>query len=152
MRAEKIGKHFEEYHLSGQIRGYTVYSGTYKGIPMTVCGTSMGGPAFAIGIEELAHMGADYFIRVGSCGVFQKGHRTGDVVIASGTIREGETANAYLPTIFPAVPIFQVLRALVEAGEELKIPTRLHHTVVSCVNIIKIYFIYMSMANPANHH
>jgi uridine phosphorylase len=122
-RAEKIAKHFDDYHLVVQIRGYTVYSGLFKGVPMTVCGTGMGGPAVAIGIEELAHMGADTFIRVGSCGVFQKGQKTGDVVIASGTVREGGTANAYLPPIFPAVPAFQVLRALVESGEELNIPT-----------------------------
>lgn len=122
-RAKKIAEHFDEHHLVTESRGYTVYSGAYKGIPMTVCGTGMGGPAVAIGIEELAHMGADTFIRVGSCGVFQKGQKTGDVVIASGTVRAGGTANAYLPVIFPAVPNFQVLRALVEAGEELKIPT-----------------------------
>ena len=122
-RAKKIAEHFDEYHLVIESRGYTVYSGVHKGIPMTVCGTGMGGPVVAIGIEELAHMGADTFIRVGSCGVFQKGQKTGDVVIASGTVRAGGTANAYLPPIFPAVPHFQVLRALVEAGEELGIPT-----------------------------
>lgn len=122
-RAKKIAEHFDEYHLVTESRGYTVYSGVYKEIPMTVCGTGMGGPVVAIAIEELAHMGADTFIRVGSCGVFQKGQKTGDVVIASGSVRAGGTANAYLPVIFPAVPHFQVLRALVEAGEELDIPT-----------------------------
>ena len=89
---------------------------------MTVCGTGMGGPAVAIGIEELAHMGGDTFIRVGSCGVFQEGQKPGDVIAASGTVRAGGTGNDYLPPIFPAVPTFAVLRALVEAGEELKIP------------------------------
>ncbi|HUV16635.1 MAG TPA: nucleoside phosphorylase [Pelolinea sp.] len=123
-RAIKIAAHFDEMHLVTESRGYTVYSGTYMGVPMTVCGTGMGGPVVAIGIEELAHMGADTFIRVGSCGVFQIGQKTGDVVIASGVVRAGGTANAYLPPIFPAVPDFQVLRSLVEAGEELNIPTR----------------------------
>jgi uridine phosphorylase len=37
-------------------------------------------------------------------------------------VRAGGTGNAYLPPIFPAVPTFSVLRSLVEAGEELKIP------------------------------
>lgn len=121
-RAIKIAEHFDHYHLVTQNRGYTVYSGEYRGVPMTVCGTGMGGPVVAIGIEELAHMGADTFIRVGSCGVFQKWQKTGDVVIASGCVREGGTANAYLPLRFPAVPNFQVLRALVEASEALGIP------------------------------
>lgn len=122
-RAKKIADHFDEMHLVTESRGYSVFSGTYKGIHMTVCGTGMGGPVVAIAVEELAHMGADTFIRVGSCGVFQKGQRTGDVIVATGVVRAGGTANAYLPPIFPAVPNFQVLRSLVEAAEELKIPT-----------------------------
>lgn len=121
-RAKKIADHFEDAHLVTESRGYMVYSGEFKGVKMTVCGTGMGGPAVAIGVEELAHMGADTFIRVGSCGVFQPWQKTGDVVIATGTVRAGGTANAYLPPIFPAVPTFQVLRSLVEASEEMDIP------------------------------
>jgi len=121
-RARKIADHFDRAKLVTESRGYSVFSGDYKGIPMTVCGTGMGGPTVGIAVEELAHMGADTFIRIGSCGVFQTWQKTGDVVIASGTVRAGGTANAYLPPIFPAVPDFVVLRALVEASEELDIP------------------------------
>ncbi len=121
-RAEKIAKNFDSYHLVTQSRGYTVYSGEYKDVPMTVCGMGMGGPTLAIGMQELANMGADTFIRVGSCGVMQKGQKTGDVIIATGTVRFGGTGNAFLPPYFPAVPTFSVLRALVEASEELNLP------------------------------
>ena len=121
-RAKKIADQFDESYLVTESRGYTVYSGKYKGVFMTACGTGMGGPAVAIGLEELAHMGADTFVRVGSCGVFQEGQKPGDVIAASGTVRAGGTGNSYLPPIFPAVPTFSVLRRLVEAGEELKIP------------------------------
>ena len=37
-------------------------------------------------------------------------------------MREGGTSLAYLSANFPAVPTFSILRSLVEAGEELKIP------------------------------
>jgi len=121
-RARKIADHFDTHHLVTETRGYIVFSGEYKGIAMTVCGTGMGGPAVAIGLEELGHMGADTFIRVGSCGVLQEGQAPGDVVIASGTVRMGGTGNAYLPPMYPAVPTFNVLRKLVESGEELNIP------------------------------
>jgi uridine phosphorylase len=121
-RAKKIADQFDSSHLVTESRGYVVYSGEYKGVFMTACGTGMGGPAVAIGVEELAHMGADTFIRVGSCGVYQRGQKTGDVIAASGTVRAGGTSLAYLPLMFPAVPTFSVLRTLVEAGEELKIP------------------------------
>jgi uridine phosphorylase len=121
-RVKKIADQFDTSHLVTESRGYTVYSGEYKGVFMTVCGTGMGGPAVAIGVEELAHMGGDTFIRVGSCGVFQEGQKPGDVIAASGTVRAGGTGHAYLPPIFPAVPTFSILRALVDASEELNIP------------------------------
>ncbi len=124
-RARKIAAHLDDSTLVTDSRGYVVFSGRYKDVFMTVCGTGMGGPTVAIALEELAHMGADTFIRVGSCGVFQDGQKPGDVIIASGTFRAGGTANAYLPLNFPAVPTFAVLRQLVEAAESLEIP----HTV-----------------------
>ncbi|MBU1934676.1 nucleoside phosphorylase [Patescibacteria group bacterium] len=120
-RAKKIAEYFENARLITEGRGYVVYSGEYQGVGMTAIGTGMGGPVVAIGLEELAHMGADTFIRVGSCGVFQDFQQVGDVIIASGTVREGGTSLAYLPLSYPAVPSFSVLRALVEAGEELGI-------------------------------
>jgi uridine phosphorylase len=124
-RAKKIADQLEGAYLVTDSRGYAVYSGHYEGVMMTVCGTGMGGPTVAIALEELAHLGADTFIRVGSCGVFQPGQGPGDVIIASGTFRAGGTANAYLPLAFPAVPTFAVLRRLVEAAEALQMP----HTV-----------------------
>ncbi|MCB8928884.1 MAG: nucleoside phosphorylase [Ardenticatenaceae bacterium] len=124
-RARKIAAHLDDSYLVTDSRGYVVFSGHYKDVFMTVCGTGMGGPTVAIALEELAHMGTDTFIRVGSCGVFQDGQKPGDVIIASGTFRAGGTANAYLPPNFPAVPTFAVLRELGEAAEALEIP----HTV-----------------------
>jgi uridine phosphorylase len=121
-RARKIAENLQDSHLVAESRGYLVFSGNYQGVFMTVCGTGMGGPAVAIGLEELAHMGADTFIRVGSCGVFQDGQKPGDVLIATGTVRAGGTGNSYLPVIFPAVPTFSVTRALVDAAEKLNIP------------------------------
>lgn len=121
-RAKRIADHFENPRLVSDSRGYKVYSGTYQGIFMTACGTGMGGPTVAIALEELAHMGADTFIRVGSCGVFQDFQKPGDVIIATGTVRAGGTANAYLPLMFPAVANFQILRQLAQSAEDLNLP------------------------------
>jgi uridine phosphorylase len=123
-RAKKIADHFSETKLVSDNRGITVYSGYYEGVYMTACGTGMGGPAVGIALEELAHLGGDTFIRVGSCGVFQEGQKPGDIIIASGTFRAGGTANAYLPLAYPAVPTFEVTKELVEAAVALSIPYR----------------------------
>jgi uridine phosphorylase len=123
-RARRIAGQFENPVTVSEERGIVVYSGFYQGIFMTSCGTGMGGPATAIACEELAHLGADTFIRVGSCGVLQEGQGPGDIIIASGTFRAGGTGNYYLPLAFPAVPTFEVLRELVRAAEHLKTPVR----------------------------
>ena len=121
-RAKKIAAHFEAARFISDSRGYHVYTGTVAGIPMTVCSTGMGGPQVAIGIEELGHMGANTFIRVGSCGTLQDDIHAGDVIIPNGVYRAGATANRYLPVAFPAAPDFGMLTALVEAARRLELP------------------------------
>ena len=121
-RAARIAERFDDMEKVADDRGIVVYTGTYQGVKMTSCGTGMGGPAVAICMEELANLGADTFIRVGSCGVFQDDQMPGDIIIASGTVREGGTSKAYLPLEFPAVPTYEVLETLTEAAEELDIP------------------------------
>jgi len=121
-RAKKIAEHFDNPQFVSDSRGYVIYTGTVDGIAMTVCSTGMGGPQVAIGIEELGHMGAHTFIRVGSCGTLQDDINPGDVIIATCVVRAGATANRYLPPAFPAVPNFDVLTALVEAADRLALP------------------------------
>jgi uridine phosphorylase len=118
-RAKKIADHFDSAELVSDSRGYMVYTGTVDGIHMTVSSTGMGGPTTAICLEELGHMGADTFIRVGSCGTLQDYVACGDVIISTGTFRAGGTANNYLPIEFPAVPNFEVTTALVDAAKRL---------------------------------
>jgi len=120
-RARKIADHLDNARLVSDSRGYMVYTGTVDGIDMTVSSTGMGGPQTAICIEELAHLGADTFVRVGSCGTLQDNVACGDLVIPTGVYRAGATANRYLPPAFPAAPNFQVLTALVEAARKLGI-------------------------------
>jgi len=120
-RAKNIAARFDDARLVSDSRGYLVFTGTVEGIPMTVSSTGMGGPTTAICLEELGHMGADTFIRVGSCGTYQDYVDCGDVIISTGIFRAGGTANNYLPVEFPAVPNFEVTSALVSAGKQLSL-------------------------------
>ena len=121
-RAKKIADRLNDARLVSSSRGYMVYTGSSDGIRMTVSSTGMGGPTVAICMEELAHLGVDTFIRVGSCGTMQPYVNCGDVIIASGTFRAGGTANNYLPVEYPAVPDYDVLMALVNAAKETGAP------------------------------
>ena len=43
-RAKKIAAHLTDAYQVTDSRGYAVFSGKYKDVFMTVCGTGMGGP------------------------------------------------------------------------------------------------------------
>ena len=57
-------------------------------------------------------LGADTFIRVGTCGGMQQQVLPGDVIIANSAIRAEGTSREYLPIEFPAVADYTVLTAL----------------------------------------
>lgn len=115
-RCEKIAAYFENPVRVMQNREYTTYTGTLLGERVSVVSTGIGGPSAVIALEELAAIGADTFIRVGTCGGIRTDVKAGDVVIATGAVRHEGTSREYAPIEFPAVPDYQVLSALVEAA------------------------------------
>lgn len=124
-RCEKIAAFLDgAYHVSTN-REYTIWNGSLCGETVTVCSTGIGGPSAAIAIEELAACGADTFIRVGTCGGIDIDVKAGDIVIASGAIRQDGTSREYAPIEFPAVPDTEVLLALISAAKQMNIP---YHT------------------------
>lgn len=102
-----------------EYRGYRVYNGEFKGVPITVASTGIGGPSAAIAVEELIKCGAKTIIRVGSGGVMQKEINTGDLIISTGVCKEEKGTQEYVPAGFAAVPNYDVLNALIESAKEL---------------------------------
>lgn len=121
-RADRIAQKLDAARLIARNREYTVYTGAFCGVPVSVCSTGIGGPSTAIAMEELMRVGADTFIRVGSCGARREGIKIGEAVIVSAAVRAGGTARAYLPDIYPAVASFDVTSALLEAAKALGLP------------------------------
>ena len=76
-------------------------------------------PDRAIAMEELAAIGADTFIRVGTCGGIDLNVKGGDVVVATGAVRQDGTSREYVPIEFPAVANLDVAWALKTAAEKL---------------------------------
>ena len=117
-RCEKIAAYFDDAVFVAQNREYTTYTGTLLGEKVSVCSTGIGGPSSAIAIEELFALGADTFIRVGTCGGIDLKVRAGDLVIATGAVRQDGTSHEYAPPEYHAVADFSVTQALVWAAEE----------------------------------
>ncbi|MBR6681894.1 MAG: uridine phosphorylase, partial [Clostridia bacterium] len=67
-RCEKIAAYFDEPRLVAQNREYVTYTGKLLGESVSVTSTGIGGPSASIAMEELTKIGADTFIRVGTCG------------------------------------------------------------------------------------
>ena len=123
-RADRIAARLTEAHLVARNREYTVYTGSYQGVPVSVCSTGIGGPSTAIAMEELSRVGAEVFIRIGSAGARRDGIAIGEPVIVSGAVRAGGTAQAYLPLSFPAIADVGVLNAMTAAARQLDIPAQ----------------------------
>ena len=102
-RCEKIAALFDNAHFVAQNREYTIYTGTLLGEKVSVCSTGIGGPSASIAMEELHNIGADTFIRVGTCGGIDLDVRSGDVVVATGAIRFEHTSREYAPIEYPVV-------------------------------------------------
>ena len=129
-RCEKIAALFDDAHFVAQNREYTVYTGTLLGEKVSVCSTGIGGPSASIAMEELHNIGADTFIRVGTCGGIDLDVQSGDVVVATGAIRFEHTSLEYAPIEFPAVADWEITNALVDATKAMGYP--LHIGVVQC--------------------
>lgn len=118
-RCEKIAQHFDNAKLVARNREFTTYTGTLNGKPVSVTSTGIGGPSAAIAMEELAAIGAETFIRVGTCGGINMKVKSSDVVIATGAVRMEGTSREYAPIEYPAVADFTVTQALVHAADTL---------------------------------
>ena len=129
-RCEAIAKLFDNPVHIGMNREYNIWTGTLLGEKVSVCSTGIGGPSAAIAMEELVQIGADTFIRVGTCGGIHLDVKPGDIVVATGAIRYDHTSMEYAPIEYPAVPDFNVTTAIKAASEELGYCT--HTGVVQC--------------------
>ncbi len=121
-RVEKIAAYLDDAKQVMYNREYNSYLGYLNGEKVLVVSTGIGGPSCAICVEELANIGVDTFIRVGTCGGMQPTVFPGDVIVATGAIRFEGTSREYMPIEFPAVADFEVTSALSAAAEKLGYP------------------------------
>lgn len=120
-RCEKIAAYLEDACLAADNREFVTYTGRLNGVKVSVTSTGIGGPSAAIALEELAHLGAHTFIRVGTCGGMQTEVMGGDIVIATGAVRMEGTSKEYAPIEFPAVANLDIVNALCDSAESMKL-------------------------------
>ena len=101
-------------------REHVTWTGRLRsGGEISACSTGAGGGSTASALEELIAIGADTFIRVGTCGAIQREIACGDVVIHTGAVRLDGTSPQYVRMEYPATAHPVVVMALVQAAENL---------------------------------
>ena len=117
-RVDRIASQCDSAETVAENREYKVVNATSGGVPLTICSTGIGCPSAAIAVEELAAVGVDSLIRVGTTGALQAGIEIGDMVVATGAAKEEGTSKRYEGPVVPAVPDYDVLSALVDGAED----------------------------------
>ena len=99
-------------------REFTSYLGWFGDTPIVVCSGGIGGPSTSIAVEELAQLGVDTFLRLGTTGGIQPQLLPGDVIVTTGAVRLDGASLHFAPMEFPAVADFACTTALVEAAQD----------------------------------
>ena len=122
LRAKFIAEAFlENPRLVNNVRGVQGYTGSYKGVPVSVMASGMGMPSIGIYSYELfTQYDVDNIIRVGSAGAIQKELTLGDVVAGMGACTNSNYAAQYgLGGTFAPIADFALLSAAVQSAKEL---------------------------------
>ena len=121
LRSKFIAENFlENPVLVNNVRGVQGYTGTYKGVKVSVMASGMGMPAIGIYSHELFNgYGVENIIRVGSAGSIQKDVKLYDLVIGQGACTDSNfAAQFHLPGTFAPIASWELLREAVKAAEE----------------------------------
>ncbi|WP_040206028.1 nucleoside phosphorylase [Neobacillus jeddahensis] len=129
-RVAAVAQFLTEPEVLAYNREYKTIKGLYKGVPILVTSTGIGGVSAGIAVEELKNIGVKVMIRIGSCGALQPNLRIGDLVIASGAVRNDGASYAYINKAYPAIPDTELLFHVISAA---RINAIRHHTgIVRC--------------------
>jgi uridine phosphorylase len=85
----------DEPKMFNHNRGLWGYTGAAAdGEPLTIQATGMGGPSAAVVVEELADLGVETVIRVGTCGAIAEGPALGDLLAVTEALATDGASRA----------------------------------------------------------
>ncbi len=131
LRAEYIAnRFFTEPRCFNTLRGMLGFTGTVRGIPVSVMGSGMGIPSMGLYSWELFTVfGVGTIIRVGTCGGFGPGMELGDIVFSQASSTSSAWARQYgLGGTYSAIPDFGLLEAGVASARDLGMPFHVGNT------------------------
>lgn len=129
-RAAALARLLDQVQIVRRNREFITYTGTYRGIPVSVMATGIGPDNTAIAMVEAAQCAQQAtFIRLGSSGALQEYIQVGDLVITEQALRDERTTHFYASPQLQALAHPQVVKALKQAAVELHAP---YHLGLTC--------------------
>ena len=122
LRAKFIAETFlENAVLVNNVRGIQGYTGTYKGVPVSVMASGMGIPSIGIYSYELfSEFGVENIIRVVTAGGMNESIKVRDIVIGMGACTNSNFAHQYsLPGTFAPIASYKLLENAVNMAKEM---------------------------------
>ena len=121
LRAKFIAENFlEDAKLVNNVRGIQGYTGTYKGVPVSVMASGMGMPSIGIYSYELfTQYGVENIMRVGSAGAMVPELKLYDIVLGMGACTNSNFGEQYqLPGTFAPIASYKMLKTCDEVAKE----------------------------------
>ena len=111
----------ENPRLVNEVRNMLAYTGTYKGVPVSIMGSGMGMPSISLYAHELYNFyGVENIIRVGSTGSIQPDAKVGDLILAQGACSASSFESKYhLVGTFAPIADFDLLLTAYNKAAEL---------------------------------
>ena len=122
LRSQYIAENFlTEPKLVNNVRGVQGYTGSYKGVPVSVMASGMGVPSIGIYSYELYNFfGVENILRIGSAGAMSRKLKLRDIVLGEGACtNSGFLTQFNLPGSFAPIADFTLLRHAAELCETL---------------------------------
>ena len=128
MRAKWIAEtYLDDPKCYTEVRGMLGFTGTWKGVRVSVQGSGMGMPSASIYTHELINdYGVRSVIRIGSCGAITDDLNLGDVIAAIGSATDSNMNRFRFDGLIDYAPVadFSLLRTAVGVAEQRGIAIR----------------------------
>ncbi|MDH3645679.1 MAG: nucleoside phosphorylase [Gammaproteobacteria bacterium] len=130
-RAARIAEEwFDDAKLVMVNREFHSYTGTFKGLPVSVISTGLGSPGAAMVVQDLKPLGVKAAIRVGTAGSVSSNVVPGDIVVGTAAVRDEGTSHKFIPANYPATAHFGLTGELLRAAktQDVKAHVGIVHT------------------------
>lgn len=109
----------EDVQDFGRKREFALITGRYKGHPVTICSSGIGGPSTEIALVELKHLGAERIVRIGGMSALLPEICTGSYLVPDRAIGMTGVGALYTAEGFEAVADDTLAASLRNAAAEL---------------------------------